>query len=97
MDKDWRPANWQLIKHNIINETPVVFSPSAGYSKDQKDQIMEKAAEAVLKELLDAGLICSPEQGSGETKPAWFGTFGTGASESAGNSPQPNLESNQSG
>jgi len=46
--KDWRPDDWDQIKQNIMTETPIVFSPSAGYSKDQKDQLMEKAASAVL-------------------------------------------------
>jgi hypothetical protein len=61
IDKDWRPANWQGIKQNIINESPIVFSPSVGYSKDQKDTIMEKVASSLIKELLDAGLIHSGE------------------------------------
>lgn len=47
-DKDWRPENWDRIKENIVTETPITFSPSAGYSKDQKDQLMEKSASAVL-------------------------------------------------
>ena len=57
MNKDWRPVDWQTIKYNIINESPIVFSPSIGYSKDQKDMIMERVAsaiiEAILKEQVD--------------------------------------------
>ena len=54
-DKNWRPENWLQIKENIVNETPITFSPSAGYSKDQKDVLMEKAASAVLGAL--AGVV----------------------------------------
>lgn len=46
--RDWRPDNWDRIKENIVAETPITFSPSMGYSKDQKDVLMEKAASAVL-------------------------------------------------
>ena len=77
INKDWRPANWQLIKHGILNETPVIFSPSVGYSKDQKDTIMEKTASLLIKELLDAGLVRSGESESGKDRPsdesAWSG------------------------
>jgi len=73
MDMNWRPEGWDRIKSSILMETPVVFSPSTGYSKDQKDQLIEKTASAMIKELADAGLIHSQEQGSGEAKPAWFG------------------------
>lgn len=59
-DKNWRPDNWDQIKQNIINETPIAFSPSSGYSKDQKDLLMEKAASAVLGEL--AGVIVTDEK-----------------------------------
>ena len=52
IDKDWRPADWNLIKQNVLNETPVIFSPSAGYSKDQKDTIMEKVASALITSIL---------------------------------------------
>lgn len=52
-DKNWRPENWPQIKENIVNETPITFSPSAGYSKDQKDVLMEKAASAVLGALAE--------------------------------------------
>ena len=68
IDKDWRPANWNLIKQNILDESPIIFSPSVGYSKDQKDTIMEKVASSLIKELIDAGLIHSPEQESGESE-----------------------------
>jgi len=50
-DKNWRPENWDQIKQNIVNETPITFSPSAGYSSDQKDVLMEKAVSAALGEL----------------------------------------------
>ena len=52
-DKNWRPENWDQIKQNILNETPITFSPSTGYSKDQKDQFMEKSASAVLGALAE--------------------------------------------
>lgn len=52
-DKNWRPENWDRIKENIVNETPITFSPSTGYSKDQKDQLMERAASAVLMALAE--------------------------------------------
>ena len=51
--KDWRPDNWTEIKQNIVNETPITFSPSAGYSKDQKDMLMEKAVSATLGALVE--------------------------------------------
>jgi len=89
MDNSWRPASWQSIKHNILNESPVVFSPSVGYSKDQKDTIMEKTANAVIKELLDAGLICSPEHASGKDKPAWFGDKPADSGTEPKESPKP--------
>jgi len=54
LDKDWRPQNWAQIKCQIVADSPVTFSPSEGYSKDQKDTIMEKAASAILEELLNA-------------------------------------------
>jgi len=81
IDKDWRPANWNLIKQNTLNETPVVFSPSVGYSKDQKDTIMEKVASAliteIVKELEDARPVHSGESESQEDRPsdesAWSG------------------------
>jgi hypothetical protein len=54
MDKNWRPANWLKIKREIVESSPIIFSPSVGYSKDQKNTIIEKTAscmvEAVLKE-----------------------------------------------
>lgn len=49
IDKDWRPANWAQIKSQIVRETPITFSPSTGYSKDQKEQVMEKTASAILE------------------------------------------------
>lgn len=52
-DKNWRPENWDQLKQNIITETPITFSPSAGYSRDQKDLLMEKAASAVLGALAE--------------------------------------------
>lgn len=53
VDKDWRPENWKELKQNIVMETPIIFSPSQGYSTDQKDQIMEKTASAVLGALAE--------------------------------------------
>ncbi len=52
-NKDWRPENWAQMKENIINEIPIAFSPSTGYSKDHKDQFIEKAASAVLAALAE--------------------------------------------
>lgn len=52
-DKNWRPENWPQIKQNIVTETPITFSPSAGFSSDQKDVLMEKAASAVLGALAE--------------------------------------------
>lgn len=49
MDKDWRPNNWAQIKGQIVKETPITFSPSRGYSTDQKSDIMEKTASAILE------------------------------------------------
>ncbi len=51
--RDWRPENWDRIKENIVSETPITFSPSAGYSKDQKELLMEKAASAILGALAE--------------------------------------------
>lgn len=51
--KDWRPENWPEIKAGIKVDSPVTFSPSVGYSTDQKDQLMEKAASAVLAALAE--------------------------------------------
>jgi len=84
IDKDWRPANWKLIKQNILNESPVIFSPSVGYSKDQKDTIMEKVASSLILEILkeleggeDARPVHSGESESQEDRPsdgsAWSG------------------------
>ncbi|KKL90872.1 hypothetical protein LCGC14_1900330, partial [marine sediment metagenome] len=50
-DKNWRPEDWPQRKANIITETGVVFSPSAGYSKEDKDKFMEAAASSVLAAL----------------------------------------------
>ena len=51
--RDWRPENWDRIKEIIVSETPVVFSPSAGYTKDQKEQLIEKTASMVLGALAE--------------------------------------------
>ena len=51
--KDWRPENWDQIKANIITETPIVFSPSTGYSKEYRDLLMEKAVSAALGALAE--------------------------------------------
>lgn len=53
VDKDWRPENWGELKRQIVLDTPIIFSPSQGYSKDQKDQIMEKTASAILGALAE--------------------------------------------
>ena len=89
MDDKWRPTGWDRIKNNILVETPVVFSPSTGYSKDQKEQLIEKTASAIIKELTDAGLIHSQEQGSPENQPAWFGARPAESADS-----EPKSESN---
>ena len=52
-DRNWRPPEWDRIKENIMAETPIVFSPSSGYTKDQKDQIMERSASAILGALAE--------------------------------------------
>ena len=52
-DKNWRPDNWEQLKRGIVNETPIIFSPSEGYSQDQKDQIMEKTADTILAALAE--------------------------------------------
>ena len=52
-DKNWRPNNWLQIKQNIVNETPIVFSPSSGYSENHKDVLMEKAVSAALGALAE--------------------------------------------
>ena len=52
-DKNWRPENWEQLKQNITNETPIIFSPSTGYSKSQKDEIMEKTAGVILAALAE--------------------------------------------
>ena len=54
VDKDWRPKDWDQIKRQIVEETPVLFSPSVGYTGNQKDVVMEKTASAILKEFIDA-------------------------------------------
>ena len=72
MDKDWRPANWLEIKRDILRITPIVFSPSKG-TIDPTDERIEKVASTIIKELLDAGLIHSQEQGSPEIRTVWFG------------------------
>jgi hypothetical protein len=53
MDEKWRPTDWDRIKHNIVMDTPLIFSPSTGYSKDQKDLLVEKSASAILKALME--------------------------------------------
>ena len=59
-NKDWRPENWDRIRENIVSETPIVFSPSTGYPKDQIYLFMEKSASAVLGAL--AEVIVTNEQ-----------------------------------
>ena len=61
--KDWRPADWALIKENIVKETGIVFSPSAGYSREDKDKFMEAAASAVLGQL--AAVMVPPVSSEG--------------------------------
>ena len=57
MDKDWRPKDWNAIKQNIIAQAQTTWSPSKGYSPDQKEQLVETTAsviiEAILKEQAD--------------------------------------------
>ena len=49
---NWRPKNWANIKHDIIMDTPLVFSPSMGYTTANiQDALMEKAASAIILEL----------------------------------------------
>lgn len=49
IDKNWRPDNWKEIKEEIIENTPIVFSLSSGYEGNQKNDLMEKAASAILE------------------------------------------------
>ena len=63
-DKNWRPENWDKIKENIVTETPITFSPSAGYSKDQKELLMEKAASAVLGALAEVIVVNATSEGA---------------------------------
>lgn len=58
-DRNWRPPDWGRITQNIVTETPIVFSPSSGYPKDQMYVFMEKAASAILGAL--AEVIVKPE------------------------------------
>lgn len=60
-DGSWRPPNWNQIKQNVINESPAVFSPSMGYTKEQKDTIIEKTATAVLSALAETIVTDSKE------------------------------------
>ena len=55
--KDWRPENWDRIKENIVTETPIVFSPSTGYPKDQIYQFMEKAVSAAMGALAEVLVV----------------------------------------
>ena len=48
IDKNWRPDNWDRIKEIIVAQTPVVFSPSSGYSKDQADRLIEATASYIM-------------------------------------------------
>ena len=52
-DKNWRPENWNEIKANIVKEVPINFSPSSGYSKEDKEQFIERSASAVLAALAE--------------------------------------------
>ena len=57
MDNDWRPKDWASIKRNIVAEAVVTWSPSKGYSPDQKERLIELTASIIIKELVDAGFI----------------------------------------
>lgn len=59
-DKNWRPENWEQMKTNMLNEVPIEFSPSTGYTKADKFKIMEKTASVVLGAL---AAVIVPEQG----------------------------------
>lgn len=61
LDKNWRPENWDRIKENIVNECPVVFSPSVGYSKEQKMTLIEKTASVLMGALAEAILTDNKE------------------------------------
>ena len=50
-DKNWRPPDWPKMKENLLNGIPITFSPSIGYSKDDKDKIVEATASVVLQAL----------------------------------------------
>ena len=48
LDRNWRPDDWDRLKELIVTQTPISFSPSTGYSKSQKDDIIEATASMLL-------------------------------------------------
>ena len=52
MDKNWRPVDWNAIKKNIVEQTPIIFSPGTGYAKGRIDKVMEKTASAIINAIL---------------------------------------------
>ena len=52
MDKGWRPTDWNAIKRNIVEQTPIIFSPGTGYAKGQTEEIMEKVASSIIEAIL---------------------------------------------
>ncbi len=60
INKNWRPEDWDEMKKNLLNSIPMSFSPSTGYSKDDKDKIVEATATMLLSALA-AVLVTGPE------------------------------------
>ncbi len=48
ISKDWRPENWDALKEQVANGTPVAFSPSTGYSREHKLLLIEASASAIM-------------------------------------------------
>lgn len=59
-DRNWRPPEWKELKKIILKETPIVFSPAHGLEGNQKDELMEKAASAVLGALAESIVLGPP-------------------------------------
>ena len=52
-DKNWRPEDWDKMKENLLSSIPMAFSPNTGYSKEDKNRIIEASASAVLGALAE--------------------------------------------
>ncbi len=60
-DKNWRPQDWDKMKENLIGQVPITFSPSVGYSKEDKNKIIEATASVILGALA-AVIVAPPEE-----------------------------------